>query len=689
MQPIIFENFSRGMASSPDQKAIRDGYLKYARNVDFHLHPSAVSKAKGAIEQDLDSHFPPDGYESCRVISAGRLAYTKVWVNDIKVNLSKELLILQIHNVPGGDHGLDFLEYEHTVGADDWEYNGHIWTDFEDGDSIGWDKWGSTKAGKIRWNDFNEVLRGACGAFINENEDSVNYNKSDSFPIQIRYVDRYPIDPAHGDVKGFFKDYDSRDLQGNYGKCAAGCQQLYHGRSIPVFTPTMEIVQNANAANPNIFWTDVENGYAESMVAKYLVLAEYDGHQIAPMKANPLGMSNWVGYDSAENQENYNFAVKLRISVPEAAVSGYNMPNRLTAFRVYRAVALLGKSSLGMASPPGFTMLGDYEEIGRVDIMDGLTNVLVKSGEIINETTNEWYMKADIGVQDWASYGTNDEFQDLYKDLFIRIQIDADTFKEYPITSSVMFNEPSVGNTMRIHFTSEAGATFETTPYYFSINSRWKNESGTQAIYIIDNNDPVGDSPPWVVSNLEPEDQPIVECNYGAITFFKGRALVFDVAYDDQKVPMMMRNSNPVNHPYAGFDLFPNYLMPPLRSGDKLKGVINSLDYAIQGSSEKFFKYLISDDGIEALPEMALDLGIESVFSCQELDGSLYFLSKRGSEIGWHVWSPGGKIIDLGVLIRPDLDTILRSVGVDTEEAFGIPLLHENKYLLVIPFVQS
>jgi len=689
MRSIKIDNYSGGMITAIDPLKLPYGAGQLAVNVDTERKPGSLCKCWGIKSATLGGLWPVPNYESVRILSKGRLVYNQVWDGSTKVNRLRELIVIQVENLPSGlDHGLDWFEFEHTVGDTDWiiplAAQQPFFCDHIAGSSDAWQgAYGYTRAGKVRWLEHAGVLRGACGAFICNDESSSFNNMSDSFPIQWRYVNRLPdadTDPTQN--LGFFQCYDYSNA--NFGKCLWGFGKINRGRSLPNYNPESVFSIATNSYNNDVpyFYSHDNIGFLSSVQLQYSLLPVYDGHQISPSKFEskkiyyPAYVDNFVGA-----------VTKFYIEIPETSSGGYTIPERLTGYNLYRSHANLGLIS-DISPVSGETVnYGSYQIAQNIDSRIGIENIFNRRAQYL-ETGNAAHIEFYISFINDNAYWNG--ARSLYKDLFIAYN-DGTNDREYPITDSSVYwyaGTPA-GMRMSIYFGS-VGNTGLTAglEYEFAIHSRWYDTgSDTVKIAILDVNANLGEAPPYLLPDRALSEQPIVECNYGGAAIFKDRMLVYDVAHNDELKPDTLRYSYPVNSAFAGFDIQPFELIPPnIKKDNRIVGAFNYLDYAIILTEKMpFYKYLVEDSGIEQVIELLWDFGLESIDSVKEHNGLLYFWGNRGDVKTICVWNPARNIVDAGKFIRPDLDAVLAQEGVRSDLTKGVILPHENKYLICIP----
>lgn len=664
------------MASSPDPNDLKPDLAQYALNIDTQTMPGALQKATGVSVYDfsdvLNNGQLPNGEH---IVSVGRLVYNKVWDGDEKVNRLMELVVIQVD----GDHGFDWYEIEREVGTENW-----ILQHGENALFCGWDangnriysnpefegQFGVTRAGKARWMEHNGVLRAACGAFINTDAIPAHpmYNKSDSFPLQWRYVNRWPIDPAVGEVKGYFKEY--RADQTNVGHCLLGHSGLVRSVGLPDYTPPeIELLtwDSTSWGTTKVWPLFNDLGYVSGVV-KYVLLAEFDGHQIASQKAEPETNESLV-----LNTSYYAWGSRIKITITDYATDG-SFPKRLSAFRLYRSYQSTGVQIAGQpnATP---TIFPPYEQFARLDIKDGQEDLFVIDS-IRSGAQFKWVPNRDIAS----------EFPEgLLDDLTAKVTDDTGTEYECNVDDTGAYNE-------WVFVTLDLPAAAEITNgnhYVLRFNSRWRVNGNNVEIYFVDFNLPqIIGVPSWIEPNTELDRLPPIECNYAKAVVFRERNYVVDVAFDDVLEPTMLRYSNATNDPLAGFDLFPKYLIPAISKDDKIVAIANYLDFALILTKYKIFKYLIGSDGInELLAEQPWEIGIEAIDSFTVVNGISYFLGRSGGEVSLYVWNPSGAPKNVGHAIRPTLDGILNAQNMHSEMATGLWLPKDKKYLLNLPIM--
>jgi len=690
IREYVFDNFSGGMASAVDPSDMPKNMAQECHNVDGAISPGRLRKAPGTQIYDFNGLLSNGKMpQNEKIISLHAFVYNEVWVGSEKVNRMKELVIIQVDGV----HGLDWYELERTVGQDNW-----VLSDISPY-YCGWDsagtliysagvfkgEYGVTRAGKVRWLEHGGILRAACGAFVNTDVAPSHpmFNKSDSFPIQWRYVNLWPIaadDPD--DNRGMFKVFDYTSAQ--FGQCKYGEAGLWRGRSLPDYTPPLVIT--SFSTGQWAFDTYSNYGYLETAYILYAVLAEYDGHQIATLKSIPLESSHFV--HQAGQAGYHSWTTKFKISIPKTA-NVPSCPDRLTALRVYRAPKLLG---LIDPESPGSDQeaisFNDYDMVLRLGMKDGMEGLFGSTGAF-SWAGGYWTIRIQVAASmEW--YNANPSVTNLWQNMFVRFKI-GDDYREYKIYDSL-----GIGHTGELGFYTDIrfAASYEaaldgTRP--FTINARWYEDGTNYSIVFVDPNIVMDESPSWLVPDIPLSKMPKIECNYSKATVFKDRMLVWDVAYDDELKPKMLRYSYPINSIFAGFDIQPNFLNVPFVSANQIMGVHNYLDFALVFGKEKAYKYLILDDGIsQQLIEFLWEGGIESMDSVCEIDGIIYFLGRLGSRKSLYRWIPSsGKWEDLGDRIKPTLDDFEAIPNMRFDLAVGLFIPHEKKYLLNMPVMSQ
>ena len=696
---IKIRNFSGGMASNYDPADLIQKAGIYVNNADVGRQRGRLCKTYGTADFDFNGAWPPEGGDPPDVYSIGRMVYTKVWDNDVKVNTLKELIVLQLDC---GENSLYWYELERTVGDDDWVLSGPFacgwddnfvpyqpyWTTGVDG------QWGVTKAGKIRWHEKDGVLRAACGAYIETDENHPEFNKSDSYPFQWRYINRYPGNPDIAKVNGYFQNYDDFDTSSSHpvGHCQWHHAGFWRGRSIPDYTPSLSVV--LNSAEHDIWQVHDKIGYQTSARLLYALLAEYDGHQIAPLKMEPLEK-----HDHYHSDNTHTWTCKFKISIPKDDADDYEIPTRLTGYRFIASMIDMGiiGSGGGILGDVGYDY-PPYVERARIDIKDGIEKVFGGEGYVRHDGATNTLLDFSIGTDQWAfeALTSTGDHTNFWKDFFVKIQIDADTYEEYKIDSSVGVNQtPGLPDAYRIRLafnrlpTAQGGQLADETWYKFEINSRWYAEtSGSDeyaSIVFFDNGQTANETPSWVDVGSKVEDQPIVTCNPTQFIDYTERMFaVPDVALDDEIESLVLPYSNPVNDPFAGFDLFPNYIEVPTTKDDKIMGVGNHLDFLIIWTKYKIFRYLISGTGIY-LDELPWDVGLVSRDSLT-FDGDIWrFLGRKRDKISWYAYDGENEPREIGEPIQDELSKILSAQHIEPDLAQSFNLPKEDKVLLSIP----
>lgn len=684
-------DFSGGEATNPDAGDQAGNTALEARNVDTTQFPGCLYKTTGATIYEFDGKLLdgllPAGEE---ILSVGAMVYNKVWDGSVKVNRPTELVIVQVKDAA---HDFSWYELERAVGSEEWTLSPPSAPPYY----MGWDHdspfaaecWGSpttpimeylfgvsnAHSQRARWLSDRGVLRAALGNHLCESLDSSHpmFNKADSFPLQWRYVNRMPIDPAVDDVNGYFKDFDLNST--DYGKCVLGFEGLTRSIGFPDYTPPALILVQNETTPPTTrktwqCWNDM--GYQSAFI-KYVLLAEYDGHQIGDLKRDPETIAEIVTTLSY-----YTWVTKLSITITGLDPLETLFPRRLSGFRLYRSYQNLGVQTAGQVVSKAETY-PSYDEIARFDIRDGLTNVW--NVDAICNTTYQFMFEHHTAENQVID-------DDLLKDLFLRFTDDNGDVKEYPITS---MTTPDPG-WVKFNFNPTVTPSLTIGNHYIvTINSRWYRHNlpwDYVKINFIDFNMTRGSAPPWIDPNTERTELPRIDCNYSQARIFKDQMWVSGVAYDDEKKPLMLRSSNPVNNPLAGFDIQPNYLIPAADEDDEIICVRPYLDFLLVGTKRKLFKYLLSGGQMEVLAEMPWDTGVNAIDAYIEVDAVSYFVGRRGDRKILYVWIPDRKPIALDK-VRKEVEDILNAPDINLALTQAIPLLRDDKVLFSIPTGQE
>lgn len=686
---VKFKDFSRGMMDTPDPGDIPTNSAQTCNNADFVRKAGKLSKSYGVSEYtfgDLWTSQKP-------ILSMERFVYNKVWSSGDNINKPHEIVIVQVIPSSASLHFFEWYEFERPVDLSaGWTISGPFYIGYDEFYNYIWSnefkgEWGITWPGRINFTETSGVLRAGCGNFINEDENFSDHNKSNAYPILWKYVNRYPREPIPDspdiEVNGFFKVFDDGDTLN--GECLESYEGIWRGRSIPDFTPTLTLLDSDSPSQPSRWPTHDQFGYEETSRNLYAVLAEYDGHQIAPLKHEPAG-----SYCSISQDYQKEWTTKLQIEIAGGdgqAIQDYSFPKRLTALRFYRAAMSLGIIAPGYVQAHAPTaQYGPYEEIYRIDIRDGVENVFSGEGQFVTGATYDCRAQFNISTSNPDDIAT-----DLWKDLFIRVDIGDDTFEEYRILWSGAGTNAAWGYSGLIEFNLPVGSSIDPTAeenYHFSINSRWYYDDtageDNVKITLLDSNVPILDSPPWLVSGLELKNQPKVECNYTHSAIYKDRNFVWGSAFDDIIRPLMLRWSNEINHSHAGYDLFPNYLFPETTRDDEIVGVANHLDWMLIFTKRKLFKYMIQNSSM-VLAEQPWDVGVVAANSLRYYNGKFYFWGKQGEKTSLFVWDGESEPKDIGKFNKKLITTMLNLPDSKPEWAMALPIPYEDKIIFNMP----
>lgn len=675
---IKFDDFSKGMMDSPDPGNLPSNAAQECNNVDLNRKPGSLCKAFKPEEYNFTGVWTGQG----QIISASRFVYHQDWEGAEPVSKDIEMVVIQV--VPSSIYHLfEWYEIKRTIDVTNWEISGPFYIGYDETTyEYTWSTefkgdWGITWPGPIFWHEENGVLRAACGGYINDNESFDDYSISNSYPIQWRWVSRWPKDPGTQDfeVNGFFEVFDNADPE--YGNCLDGYLGIWRGRSIPDFTPTLTLVENSAGTQSNRWVTHDQFGYLNSTRNLYVALAEYDGHQIAPLKHEPTNSYVWV---EEGNEKEYTTKHQIEVTKNSQTLE-YEFPKRLTAFRFYRASMNLGEKSEGAALVyAAGAQYGPFEEIYRVDIKDGVESVYSGEGKFTNISGTSWKVEFVIAVGSAA-----DVSEDVWKNLFVKVDLGDGTYEEYQIDDSDSYDGGDA-NYGRFYFTVGASTGIASlSTYAFTVNSRWYYDSSSESVKIqlLDNNLPVQDSPPWLVPGKELDNQPKIECNYTKCAVYKDRLLAWGLYFDDIYEPLMIRMSNEINHPFAGYDIQPNYFYVNSTEDDVIKFAAKHLDWWFIFTKYKIFKYLISDSNM-ILAEQPWDIGLLSDKGIAYQNGLFYFWGREGDYISYYIYDGENKPVDVGRINR-NLVTTMMQGSVKTDWAAVMPIPYEGNVLFNMP----
>jgi hypothetical protein len=679
---IRFRNFDGGMMSAVDNDLRPPTAANLARNIDPYSRMGMMRKATGTSVYDFDGELP-DGElpNNEQIISAGHLGYVKVWSDDgnTQVNELWELVVLQIN----GDNNFDWYELTRKVDGGTWTLDGPYMCNLDplESDFFSIEKWGATKVGRIRWTEKDGVLRAACGAHVS------TAGVSDSYPMQWRYINRHPIaDTDPNKNLGFFKIFDSTDA--NVGECLHSFHGLWRGRSLPDYTPPA-ITIVSNGIGDTFFFSHDNLGYFNANRMQYALLTELDGHQICGLKLDPVGNYRYPTPGLVQDDSGYSWVTKIKLTIDEDADIVYALPERVTGFRLYRSYVQCVFTESGPA-PTGIQgAMSKYGEIARIDIRDGVEQVVNAVANLTDEGTDVWKAKWAVGWQE-GNINAPDRIEDIWKDMFLKIQISDTVSEEYKITSCEISEEAGVGNFMNIFITATGTTMVTATNYPISINSRWYDNGSDQVeIVLIDTNIETMDSPPWLVQGVELVNQPKIECNYSKSIITKGRNLVVGIAYDDKIERIIARSSYPIGHPFAGFDLFPVDVSPELRSDDEIMGAAVALDRVYLFGKNKIIQRMITDDGIELLGELPWDIGLASIDGLFEFNSKWCFIGNERGKTSIYIWDGVGRPIPVGDRIADFIETILvlPANNIELSKVYYLP--KDRKYIVSIPYMRT
>jgi hypothetical protein len=682
---FAIKNFSGGMATNPDAGDLSPNIAREARNVDLTKSPGCLRKSTGSKIFDPNNQLFNGRLESGdQILSVGQMTFNRVWAAESKINRPSELLVIQVK----GSKGFDWYELERSLETGgQWFIEGPFycgWDDLSPYDKMSnapnfIEEFGVSDCHDrpAKWLSDKGVLRAALGDFMYDGGEQLHpmFNKSDSFPLQWRYVNRQPKTPvSEEEVNAYFKRYDSAHPQD--GWCLHEFADLVRGVGLPDYTPDLEIVDSPTGGTPHTWHLGNNFGYANANV-KYAILAEYDGHQVADLKVDPFTIGETVSADPY-----YTWGTKLRLTIRDYE-DGAAFPKRLSGFRLYRSHQNLGIQAAGEpALAP--SLLPPYQEIARFDIQDGYANVINLDAIFLNFET--------IGSNTYARFKyfylvhpSQNIDVDFYKDLTAKFTDDNDADYESDIYSS----SGGIGIEWIFIYvkvpTPNPSLTYE-RHYTLQVNSRWRQSATNVVLDFIDLNQPTSAAVPnWIDPNKARDELPRIDCNYSQARIFADTMWVTGVNYDDEKRQFTIRYSHRVNDPLAGFDLQPRYINISADYDEKLVGIRPHHDFLLVGTKRRLFKYLLLGDGtVEVLAEQPWDSGVNSIDAYAEVDGVSYFIGKRGDRSILYVWEPNSKPRPLDH-IRDKLETILAMPDIDLDAAQVMPILRDDKVLFSIP----
>jgi hypothetical protein len=588
-----WRSFDKGMVTAVDPRDVPAGYLTYAQNVDYAREYGTLRKSYGFdrhdVDQPLPENFPP-------VLSMGWMTYTNE--NDAKMGR----LVVQTNGSSTG-YIYNTLDWYFR----DYDFDGDTWVDWNAGvpNSLSQeDIYGTTKADRIRWTSFHEVMRGACG------------NESDSYPLWFGFIDRNA-----DDNEGYFHNYTTVIPEAGDPATTTGDRDTFVGVATSQSIPNIKcgILQTTDG----FFGTDLSTYINEKV--RYLIVPILDGHQIT----------------SPNNITNYS---SLRVNWEDA-----NKNPRLSGFNIYESRTVRNVASSEEAYLPPFPY---WELIKYVDIRTGNDVPIYSDNGTFNSSGNFF---AFDGMQN--RFDDNDAFNGLWIHILYKTTDGTNIDEWYKITDHGM-----EANDGRIYFTPHGNtALVGATSYRIDVMEKWDSDT-TDSYYIelyVDGNAAIQPAPDGLPDPNKLADStydyPEISCNYKRSILFEERHVVGNVYFDGKKHPLMMRWSNPINDPFAGHDIFPNYVMIPSTTDDEIMGFAQSLNVLSVFTKRKIFKYVF-ENGVPVLQETPYSAGLVAPDSLVTINGIHWFFGQEGQILSIFRYDGIREPQDVGAGIRDQIE---------------------------------
>jgi len=620
------------MLGDTDPVDIAKNQSEYARlvvNADFTREFGALHKCFGFDFHEIMDTMPQD---MPPILSLGWMTYVQVWAGDLEVNKKMGRLIVQTDGHPQGTvNTLDYyyIEYDFEAGA---------WNDWE-GPFSQENVFGTTKADRIRWTPFNNVMRGACG------------NESDSNPLWIGYVNR-----KKEDDNGYFHHYEWGDQYD-----ADGFSDIEISQSLPITKIGLTHVDTY----------DNDASIYHNIIINVIAVPVYDGHQICSLEqvAYPSGFDAKFLRISSADEQRVNF--KIKCSVAWKDIGGIlQVSRRLTGVNIY--VSEANFESIGETQ--GDFQFLNWKLIKYLDIREGNQLPIRGYNGIYTHPVGAFgYLKTtDSGMVD-----------DLYNNLWVCCRSTDSVVEYYKITD--MYYDTGF-MIFKLDMPSGSPYMLNNSEYQFFIMEKW--DMGAINVYDCDivlwgDEIDLEIIPSWLPDPNrlldDTYDPPVISCNYKHSVEFEGRHFVGDIYHDGEKKPLQARYSNPVNDPFAGHDLYPNYINVPSDKGDKIMGFAKSIvaypDRAKHVltifTERKLFRYIF-DSGQPVLQETTYHIGLMSNDSIETINGIHYFAGQKGKYRSIYRYDGHREPKDiLSGRMRTEFETALLKDGVVSELILG------------------
>jgi len=621
--------------------------LAIPRDFATHIKNGRFSESFGAVEKDtgwdISEIMAGAPVNLMPILSMAFYPYDVILDNGDITRYGR--FYIQVDGDPLGlEHGLNYWyrEYDYQVGVWGAWQGSSATTPFSE-EHI----YGTTKADRIRWSKFPNVVRGACGAYSNSN------------PLWIGYVDR-GIDQD----KGFFRTYTYPNPRDRYG-----ISDVIVSEGIPQVTAGIKLLATHHHGE------DEEYGFYRKALL-LIVLPEYDGVQIANIDhIDNFVFGSYEYYKTliipyTDDLDYYRYDLSLAVVLNLGGSALTPMCPRLTGFHIYKCESGYEPyTSQGEKYSWSTPLL-----VRRIDSQTGTDYVMIRDWQFINNSpgTNIWI--ANLGPSGWVK--VDDEFIDFW----IEIKISEGNFERYRITDS---------NTSSVTFIASADTQMVTsTRYVYSIRERWVSQVVDEVFDIKLKLDTIGlinsAAPPYFPepNKIEDEDYdiPQITANYKASIHFENRHIIGNCFYNGEYHPLMMRYSDVDGSDFAGHDLFVNEHIIPALAGDEIMGYASSLKMLSVFTKQDIFRYMFEDGGAPVLQDTPYNVGLVAPDSLVTIDGIHFFVGQEGNRISKYKYDGIHKPERIGDRIQDDLTEAINQPGVVKEMIQGFHNKNANRY---------
>lgn len=635
----------KGMLSQIDPLDIPKEFCNMLSNANFYRDIGIIRKRYGFEPHEVNYNIPVGLTD---VISLGFLTYTQVWVGGDLVNNQIGRLIAQVKGI----HGFDFFwrEYDFDTGT---------WGEWEPlpGDPAQLDS-GETKADRVRWTPYAGILRGAAG------------NYSDSNAIWIGYIDR-----SSQDNNGYFANYNF-DPSNPYG----GGVDAIDFTGVHSSPANPDYLYDLVVANPfgtiNFGLTAVTSKFSmgtiadyKNRISRYRVSVELDGHQEGHF-LDHIAIQEHFGSDEGTKK----YLDRVSIAVAGAGMWD-NLTYRISGFKIYESQSLIDAETPSAESDP----IGRL--VGRIDARNGGDanfQFTFKAKYRNSAGYSNAFSIEDTDYPDIFSSDSDDLFNNMYLDIHLTDGVESHNITDCSKTTGIFVIQLNEGSS---NLTDNQEYTVTVVP-------RWYESAGSYYVTLLIKGDNSGISSPYNQTILKYSDYDVEDIWPGTINhkhsiIFEDRHLIGDVYYDGREMPLRVFYSNPVNHLYAGHDIFPNYFDIVSGRGDRVMGFGQILNVLSIFTKHKILRYTFSE-GIPHLQETPFEIGLVSHDSLIEYNGLYYFLGRRGITLNVYVYDGIHKPKEISKVIAGEIKIALERDGVPEEQVIGFIDTVSNQYRLVV-----